>query len=170
METKYYKVEGATEAAAMASAEGQVQNLKYHATFPLLLNISDEPTYFIALKDDAGLVKKYAMVNVQKYQIVAIGDSVSQCEENYLALLLSNGLKEVAEDTREVQKITGKITKIAQGVIDGNSHYYLMVEGSDDIFDVSVVDYIDVIRYEVGDEVTIEYKEDEKANTVMSLK
>lgn len=170
METKYYKVEGATEAAAMASAEGQVQNLKYHATFPLLLNISDEPTYFIALKDDAGLVKKYAMVNVQKYQIVAIGDSVSQCEENYLSLLLSNGLKEVAEDIREVQKITGKITKIAQGVIDGNSHYYLMVEGSDDIFDVSVVDYIDVIRYEVGDEVTIEYKEDEKANTVMSLK
>src|SRR5699024_9434095 len=83
METKYYEVEGATEAAAMSSAEGQVQNLKYKATFPLLLNISDEPTYFIALKDDAGLVKKYAMVNVQKYQIVAIGDSVSQCEENY---------------------------------------------------------------------------------------
>ena len=78
METKYYKVEGATEASAMSSAEGQVQNLKYKATFPLLLNISDEPTYFIALKDDAGLVKKYAMVNVQKYQIVAIGDSVSQ--------------------------------------------------------------------------------------------
>mgnify|MGYP000128609661 FL=1 len=58
METKYYKVEGATEASAMSSAEGQVQNLKYKATFPLLLNISDEPTYFIALKDDAGLVKK----------------------------------------------------------------------------------------------------------------
>ena len=89
METKYYKVEGATEASAMSSAEGQVQNLKYKATFPLLLNISDEPTYFIALKDDAGLVKKYAMVNVQKYQIVAIGDSVSQCEENYLELLLA---------------------------------------------------------------------------------
>ena len=81
METKYYECEGATEASAMSSAEGQVQNLKYTATFPLLLNISGEPTYFIALKDDAGLVKKYAMVNVQKYQIVAIGDSVSQCEE-----------------------------------------------------------------------------------------
>ena len=85
----------------MSSAEGQVQNLKYKATFPLLLNISDEPTYFIALKDDAGLVKKYAMVNVQKYQIVAIGDSVSQCEENYLELLKSNGVKKEEEDTRE---------------------------------------------------------------------
>ena len=169
METKYYKVEGATEASAMSSAEGQVQNLKYKATFPLLLNISDEPTYFIALKDDAGLVKKYAMVNVQKYQIVAIGDSVSQCEENYLELLKSNGVKKEEEDTREVKSITGKVTKIAQAVLEGTSHYYLMVEGYDDIFDLSVVDFIDVVRCEVGQEITMEYKEDEKANTVMSL-
>lgn len=169
METKYYKVEGATEASAMSSAEGQVQNLKYTATFPLLLNISDEPTYFIALKDDSGLVKKYAMVNVQKYQIVAIGDSVSQCEENYLELLFSNGVKEVEKDTREVKTITGKITKIAQGVIEGTSHYYLMLENSEDIFDASVVDFIDVVRCEPGQEVTIEYKEDKKANLVLSL-
>ncbi len=170
METKYYKVEGATEASAMSSAEGQVQNLKYKATFPLLLNISDEPTYFIALKDDAGLVKKYAMVNVQKYQIVAIGDSVSQCEENYLELLFSNGVKETEQDTREVKKITGSITKIAQAVIDGTSHYYIMVEGSEDIFDISVVDFIDIVRCEVGQEVVLEYKEDDRANLVMSLK
>ncbi len=169
METKYYKVEGATEASAMSSAEGQVQNLKYKATFPLLLNILGEPTYFIALKDDAGLVKKYAMVNVQKYQIVAIGDSVSQCEENYLELLFSNGVKEVEKDTREIKKTAGKITKIAQAVIDGTSHYYIMVEGSEDIFDVSVVDFIDVIRCEEGQTVVMEYKEDEKANLVMSL-
>lgn len=169
METKYYKVEGATETSAMSSAEGQVQNLKYTSTFPLLLNISDEPTYFMALKDDAGLVKKYAMVNVQKYQIVAIGDSVSQCEENYLELLLSNGVKEAEKDTREVMTATGKITKIAQAVIEGSSHYYIMLEGSDEIFDVSVVDFIDIVKYDVGQEVTIEYKQGEKANTVMSL-
>lgn len=169
METKYYTVEGATEASAMSSAEGQVQNLKYKATFPLLLNISDEPTYFIALKDDAGLVKKYAMVNVQKYQIVAIGDSVSQCEENYLELLVSNGVKQEKEDTREVRTISGKITKIAQAVIDGTSHYYIMVEGSDEIFDISVVDFIDVVRCENGQKVKLEYKEGEKTNTVMSL-
>ena len=169
METRYYEVEGATEAAAMSSAEGQVQNLKYTATFPLLLNISGEPTYFIALKDDAGLVKKYAMVNVQRYQIVAIGDSVGQCEENYLELLLSNGVKEEEKDTREVLEISGKITKIAQAVLDGTSHYYLMVEGSEEIFDASVVDFIDVVRCEVGQEITMEYKKGEKANTVMSL-
>lgn len=170
METKYYKVEGATEAAAMASAEGQVQNLKYTATFPLLLNISDEPTYFIALKDDAGLVKKYALVNVQKYQIVAIGDSVSQCEENYLKLLFDNGVKKVEEDTREVETITGTITKIAQGVVDGNSHYYIMVENSEEIFDIAVVELLDIIKYDVGQEITMEYKAGEEANTVLSIK
>ena len=121
------------------------------------------------LKDDAGLVKKYAMVNVQKYQIVAIGDSVSQCEENYLELLFSNGVKEAEKDTREVKKVTGSITKIAQAVIDGTSHYYIMVEGSEDIFDISVVDFIDVVRCEVGQEVVMEYKEDARANLVMSL-
>ena len=170
METRYYEVEGATEAAAMESAEGQVQNLKYTATFPLLLNLQGEPTYFIALKDDAGLVKKYALVNVQKYQIVAIGDTVSQCEDNYLDLLYTNGVKETEKDTREVKTITGKITKIAQAVVDGNSHYYLMLEGSDEIFDVSVADYINVIRYDVGQEVSLEYKEGDTTNTVLSVK
>ena len=77
----------------MESAEGQVQNLEYVATFPLLLNINSEPTYFIALKDNAGLVKKYAMVNVQKYQVVGIGDTVSECEEEYLKMLLKEGIQ-----------------------------------------------------------------------------
>lgn len=170
METKFYSIEGAKEKSAMSSAEGQVQNLKYEATFPLLLNISNEPTYFIALKDDAGLVKKYAMVNVHKYQLVAIGDTVSACEKQYNELLLTDGVIKEEEDKREIQTVTGKITKIAQGVVDGNSHYYVMIEGNDGIFDVSVVDFIDIIRYEIGQEVTIEYKEDEKTNIVMSLK
>lgn len=169
METKFYEVEGATEASAMSSAEGQVQNLHYTATFPLLLNISGEPTYFIALKDDAGLVKKYAMVNVQKYQIVAIGDTVSECEENYTTLMYENGIKQTPEDTRDIKSLTAPITKIAQSVVEGNSHYYIMVEGSDAIFDISVVDFIDIIRYNVGDEVTLEYKEGEQSNTVFSL-
>ncbi len=68
METRYYQMEGAIEDSAMSSAEGKVQNLGYRSTFPLLLNIDGEATYFMALKDAAGLVKMYAMVNVQQYQ------------------------------------------------------------------------------------------------------
>jgi hypothetical protein len=168
METKFYKIEGATEFSAMDSAEGQVQNLKYEATFPLLLNISGEPTYFIALKDNAGLVKKYAMVNVQKYQVVGIGDTVAECEEQYQSLLLKGGIQ-VEEDTRETGTIIGKITKIAQGVVDGNSHYYIMVEGSDAIFDIPVVRFIDIIRYEIGQEISLEYKIGDKTNSVTKI-
>jgi hypothetical protein len=168
METKFYEVEGATEYSAMDSAEGQVQNLKYEATFPLLLNISGEPTYFIALKDNAGLVKKYAMVNIQRYQIVGIGDTVSECEEEYQKLLSKEGIQK-EEDTRKEGTITGVITKIAQGVVNGNSHYYIMVEGSEEIFDVEVVSYIDIIKFDVGEEITLKYKIGEKVNTVNSI-
>lgn len=169
METKFYKVEGATEESAMSSAEGQVQNLGYKATFPLLLNISGEPTYFVALKDDAGLVKKYAMVNVQKYQIVAVGDSVSACEKSYASLMNENGIKVDASDASDIQKITGTVTKIAQSVVSGNSHYYLMLDGSDEIFDIAVTDLINVIRINEGDQVTLEYQKGDQTSLVLSL-
>lgn len=168
METKFYEIEGAVEISAMSSAEGQVQNLGYKATFPLLLNIANEPTYFIALKDDAGLVKKYAMVNVQRYQLVAIGDTVQQCEKQYIGLLNTNGLSENAAELT-TQSTTGVISKIAQGVIEGNSHYYLMLEGSDEIFDVSVVEFLDVIKYNVGDRITVEYTPGTTANVVLGI-
>ncbi len=96
-DARYYSCAGAEEYSAMSSAEGAVQQFSYDATFPLLLNISDQPTYFMALKDAAGLVKMYAMVNVQQYQIVATGNSVRQCQENYHELLIDN---QVIEDDR----------------------------------------------------------------------
>ena len=91
-QTTFYSIAGAEEFSAMNSAEGVVQHLNYSATFPLLLNISNQPTYFMALKDYAGLVKMYAMVNVQQYQIVATGASVEECQSNYYKLLRQNKL------------------------------------------------------------------------------
>ena len=67
----------------MDSAMGAVQQYSYQATAPLLLNSGGQPTYFMALKDASQLVKMYAMVNVQQYNIVAIGNSVDECVENY---------------------------------------------------------------------------------------
>lgn len=169
METRFYKVEGATEDSAMSSAEGQVQNLRYVSTFPLLLNIADEPTYFMALKDSAGLVKKYAMVNVQKYQWVAIGDTIQECEKNYNRLLNTNGI--VSQSAEEEKSITGKITAIAPVVIDGNTHYYVCLENSDDIYDVTMTDeyLIGIIRYQVGDIISIKYHEGYGLQTVTKI-
>lgn len=166
-ETRYYSISGAEEYSAMASAEGKVQNLGYRATFPLLLNIGGEPTYFIALKDAAGLVKNYAMVNISKYNIVAIGDTLNECEKKYLASLKSNGVTVV--DTSTLPKITGTIAKIAQGVVDGNSHYYIILSNSSEIFDVEVTSYLSIIKFNVGDTITLTYTQGIEANTVLGI-
>ena len=173
METKYYKIEGAIEDSAMSSAEGQVQNLGYQATFPLLLNISDQPTYFMALKDGAGLVKKYAMVNVQKYQWVAIGDTVKECEKAYVSLLATNGISEVKENSDIFETISGKISAIAPIVIEGNTHYYIALENSDRLFDINMSDenLIAIIRYQIGDMIELTYSPEENGlQTVTQIK
>ena len=90
-ETIYYPVSGAEEFSAMASAEGVVQHLGYTSTFPLLLRIEGHPTYLVALKDAAGLVKMYGMINVERYQLVATGDSIQACLSKYKDLLRSSG-------------------------------------------------------------------------------
>lgn len=167
-ETRYYEVNGAEEYSAMDSAKGQVQNLGYEATFPLLINIANEPTYFMALKDAAGLVKKYAMVNIKTYQNVAIGDTVAACEKAYVSMLSESGVS--TSEGGVTKTITGNIEKIAQSVIDGNSHFYLTLTGSNLIFDVPIVDYLNVITFDVGDAVTIEYMEGEEVTTVLSIK
>ncbi|MCI6859518.1 MAG: CvpA family protein [Eubacterium sp.] len=170
METRYYEIEGAIEDSAMTSAEGKVQNLGYKATFPLLLNIDSEPTYFMALKDSSGLVKKYAMVNVHNYQIVATGDSVNECEEAYRGLMQTNGIEtDKGKSGVSAKEISGKIRKIAQGVIDGNSHYYIVLEGSDSIFDVDISKHLDAILLEEGDQITLKYNEGKTENTVSEI-
>jgi hypothetical protein len=170
METRYYEVEGATELSAMSSAEGQVQNLGYRASFPLLLNIADEPTYFMALKDDAGLVKKYAMVNVQKYQWVAIGDTIEECEKDYKELLSTNGI--VSQSQGERLEISGVIELIAPVVIDGSTHYYIGITGSDELFDVDVSDegLYGIVRYKEGDRISLVYTENYGLNPVQEIK
>lgn len=172
METKFYTVEGAIEDSAMSSAEGQVQNLGYRASFPLLLNISGEPTYFMALKDGAGLVKKYAMVNVQKYQWVAIGDTVQECEKAYVKLLATNGITK-GEATGIYETAKGKIASIAPVVIEGNTHYYVCLENSEEIFDVNVADttLVEIVKYTAKDVISFEYEVAESGIcTVVSIK
>ena len=169
METRYYKIEGAIEDSAMSSAEGQVQNLGYRATFPLLLNIAGEPTYFMALKDDAGLVKKYAMVNVQKYQWVAIGDTIRECEKNYNELLNTNGI--VGSSADSMLTVRGKIEAIAPVVLEGTTHYYICLENKEDIFDIdmSQEDLIGIVRYKEGDTIKLTYVEGYGLNAVRSI-
>lgn len=154
-ETKYYKCSGATEYSAMSSAEGVVQHLSYKATFPLLLNISGEPTYFMALKDDAQLVKMYAMVNVRQYQVVSTGTSVAECERAYIALLAQNHITAVEELPETA--ISGVITEIRTAVLEGNSYYFLRLTGDDVFYSISASDNPITVVLNVGDTVTIDH-------------
>lgn len=161
-EARYYSCAGAEEYSAASSAEGAVQQFSYRATFPLLLNISDQPTYFMALKDAAGLVKMYAMVNVQQYQIVATGNTVSDCQQKYHQLLVENQIltDEDAKKTDpdvELLHTSGKIDEIRSAAIDGNTIYYLRLENSNVYYTVSAKDYPMAVILNEGDNVDISY-------------
>lgn len=170
-ESHFYSVSGATEASAMGSAEGQVQNLRYQATFPLLINVGGQPTYFMALKDDAGLVKQFAMLDIQRYQNVAVGDTVAGCQEAYEALLATNGveLQGSAAETAGVKTATGTIVRITDAVMDGNTHFYVQLDGSDEVYDFALPDMLGIVAYEVGDQITFTYIEGDPVSSVQSL-
>ena len=168
-ESHFYSVSGATEDSAMQSAEGQVQNLRYQATFPLLINVSGQPTYFMALKDDAGLVKQFAMLDIQRYQNVAVGNTVAECQKAYQALLATNGvLAESGVDTGAVEK-QGTIAHIAQAVVEGNSHFYVKLDDGSAIYDFALPGLIEIVGYKEGDAITFTYVEAEPTNPVEEI-
>ena len=167
-ESHFYTVPGATEDSAMGSAEGQVQNLRYTATFPLLINVANQPTYFMALKDGEGLVKKFAMIDIQHYQNVAVGDTVADCQKAYLALLATNGVDTggVATDTLEAQ---GTIVHMVQAVVEGNSHFYVQLEGDESIYDFALPGLIEIVGYQEGDTIRFAYLDSEVTKPVEGI-
>ena len=158
-ETRYYPCAGADEYSAMSSAEGILQQMRYTATFPLLLNVSGEPTYFMAMKDNAGLVKQYAMVNVQEYQIVATGATPEACEAAYIQLLMESDMisSDSGEELLTRNQEEGTIAEIRTAVLEGNTYYFLRLESSDTFYSISAVECTDVVIMNVGDAVTISY-------------
>ncbi len=166
-DTRYYEVAGAQEMSAMASAEGVVQHLHYAATFPLLLNVNDQPTYFMALKDNANLVKMYAMVNVEQYQIVATGASVSECKSNYLKLLLDMNVVEDTSIPVGDNTVTGVITDIRSAVIEGNTVYYIEVDGSGPYYSIAAAAEPGAVLLNPGDVVRVLYASGEEESGIL---
>ncbi|MEE0967233.1 MAG: CvpA family protein [Bacilli bacterium] len=154
-DAKYYAISGAEEYSAMSSAEGKVQNLGYSATFPILINAGGHPTYFMSLKDDAGLVKQYAFVSVENYQIVATGESVAAAEKAYYNLLKDNG--QTATGTVGDSAVEGKVVSLSSAVVSGNTYYYFMIEGDENIYIASIQSNNYLPLMQIGDTVSFEY-------------
>ena len=155
-ETVYYSAPGAVEQSARSSAMGVVQDLGYTATFPLLLNVAGEPTYFMSLKDGSQLVKQYAMVNVAQYQIVATGISVAECESNYLKLLTASGI--TTEEELPQTEVAGVVEEIRTMVVEGTTYFCIRLKGEDVFYSVSAADYPEVVTLNVGERVTIDHE------------
>ena len=126
-DTQFYPLNAAEEFSAMQSAEGSVQETGYVATFPLLISIEGRPMYILSLKDSSGLIKEYALVDVQNYQKVYIESSVerlmlSYAEDNPINI-------EEIETEEALETIQGQIEEIQAVVVDGNTIYYFMLDG-----------------------------------------
>lgn len=122
--TSFYPCSGAQEYSAMASAEGQVQQMKYKSTFPLLINLNNRPTYLVSLKDAAELVKMYAFIDVVDYQKVVVSDASKGIEEasiNYLKSM--DGINSSSIIKREIT-----VKKIKNVTIDGMTYFYIADE------------------------------------------
>ena len=154
-ETKLYKTSGATENASMKSAEGKVQQYGYTATFPYLINIQNEPTYFMTLKDSNGLVKQYAMVNVKNYNTVGVGDTLQGTLNKYLEGLTNTSISLEGGNKQEV--ITGEVERIGVVIKDGTSIYDIKLKDNDNIFQVSTETARDAALTTVGDSVEMNF-------------
>ena len=177
-EAVYYQQAGALEETARTSAQGKVQEKGYVATFPILLNVSGEPTYFMALKDSSQLVKMYAMVNVEQSTVVGVGNTLAECTENYAAELKSNGVNvdvdvdsmgnEETPDTPKVETVdvTGKVAEIRSVITGGETYFYIKLVDNATYYKVAVKDAERIVILNVGDTITFTVNKDAKGEII----
>ena len=165
----FYPTTGATEKSAQASANGKVSDKGWQATFPLLLNIDGEPTYFMALKDSSQLVKTFAMVNVQQYSVVAIspnedadlgdclGAYITEMAKNGVMLDISGDLDNVGGDDVNAEDrtvVNGTLTDIRTQTVAGTTYFYLSFDNSTYYRVAAALDSTAVL-FDKGDNVNI---------------
>ena len=163
-ETNYYLIPGAEEFSAMASAEGQVQQMSYKSTFPLLINLNGKATYMVSLKDNAGLVKMYGFVDVQDYQKVSVTDAslgIYKARDNYLKII---GGSKKTDDLVEID-----VKSISTVIIDGNTYYYI-TDNDNNKYRVSIKINEEALPFiKVGSKIKINYTESNGIREINSL-
>lgn len=156
-----YQMAGATENAAQISAQGKVQHLGYTATFPLILNVDGQPTYFMALKDQGRLIKQYAFVSVTNYSIVGTGETIDLALRDYAIGLKNSGVQGVAAPDAKTLVAYGTVQRFASEIMEGETIYKLIIDSySDKIFKLPAVASDELAITREGDRVKIEYTEE----------
>ncbi|MEM1483381.1 hypothetical protein V6615_00725 [Oscillospiraceae bacterium PP1C4] len=159
-QSKVYQMAGATESAAMGSAQGKVQHLGYYATFPLIMNIDGQSTYFMALKDQGKLIKQYAFVSVANYSIVGTGETMQLALNDYKLGLKNGGISNMVPSETDRTSAYGTVLRIAPELVGGETVYKLMLAEQQSkiyILPASLSDELALTRE--GDRVKIEYED-----------
>ena len=165
-EARYYTISGAEEYSAMSSAEGEVQEKNYKASFPSLINVDGTPTYVMVLTDNGGLVKMYAMVNVEQYNLVVTAESQEEVFAKYRQLLAKEGIsdsgaeEETTDTEKKIQSVTFVVADMEYVTMDGETYVYL--KNSDgEVYKQKFADDESIVKVSVGDEVTVQYEKKE---------
>lgn len=164
-EANFVKIGGADEISAMNSAQGQVQDLGYVSTFPVLLNIQGVPTYFMSLKDDEGLIKLFAMVNVQDYSLVGVSDSVQTTLKAYTNLLNSKGLIQLEQESMSWKDAI--VLDVKTELQNGNTMYYLRFENDSHVYKANATISLELMYTNPND--PIRYQAIENESSVLDL-
>ncbi|MDI9308686.1 MAG: hypothetical protein QM535_00615 [Limnohabitans sp.] len=169
--TTFYKQSGATEYAAQSSAQGKVQEKGYNASLPIPYNINNIPTYVMTLKDKGGLVKMFAMVSINDYTIVGVGNTMRETLMAYKNAYNMSG-NTIKPDTQVNKKLVkATVTRIQSDIKNGNSFYYFTIEGEAKIFIGSSQLSNELPITRVGDQVEISFDSDtEEVIDVSSFK
>ena len=183
-EAVFQRISGTTENGAQTSAEGIVSDKGWKATFPVLLNLDGEATYFMALKDN-NVVKSYAMVSVERVQDAVRSEDdanpdLEACLKSYVnkVKLSTKKVLEISYDAilpdalaggesdgtgenqtpAKLETVSGVITDIRSAVVNGNSIYYIALDGNKTYYSISASDDDSVVILNTGDKVKISYK------------
>ena len=135
-----YQISGATEYAAQQSAQGKVQNLKYMASFPLITNVDGQATYFMTLKDAAGLIKQYAFVSIVDYTSVGTGETIGNAISNYRSVMKNTSGSSAIGTGDQQEELQGTIDRISSEIINGNTVYSMIVKEQPDKIFTAVAD------------------------------
>lgn len=163
-EAKKIMSSGAEEFSAMRSAEGKVQNLGYQSTFPLLINVGGRPTYLVSLKDNAGLVKMYAMVDCADYQQVVTVDKDKGLE--YLKSQYVAAMNIVDVNTIEEKTVT--LQEVSYVNLAGDT-YVFMMDAEGNVYKSSISINEKLLPFlKSNDVVTIKYTKGE-INSVLNI-
>lgn len=151
-----YNTSGISEKRAMELAEGKVQEKEYTASYPILLKVGNEETYFLLMRDKNENLVGYAFVNYHDASFVSVNENLLLAQNEYIkACSTSNNSNSLENET--ITNKNGKISAITSEVLDGTTIYYIRLEGSNQIYSVHSSVYPEIVFATIGDSLNISY-------------